>query len=153
MTQVFDFEKAMAPSKALTALSIQKTESLIALNTQLMHKYSAMSIANAKAAIELKDADGLKAYFEKQADVVKEVMESLAEDGKAMAKIGEEYATEVQKLVTDASQEVVAATKEVVASSKAVLAAPAAKKPAKAAPTKAAPAAKAAKAATTEKAS
>lgn len=142
MMQTFDFEKAMAPSKALTALSIQKTESLIALNTKLMNKYSAMSIANAKAAIELKDAEAVKAYFEKQADVVKEVMQSLTEDGKAIAKIGEEYATEVKKLVTDASQDVVAATKEAVASSKAALAAPVAE--VKAAPAKAAPAPKAA---------
>lgn len=144
MTPVFDFEKAFAPSKALTALSIAKTESLIALNTQLMSKYSAMTIANAKAAIKLKDADAVKAYFEKQSDVVKEVMESLVEDSKAIAKIGEEYAAEVQKLVTEAGQEVVAATKEAVETGKEALAAPAKPAAEKPAPVKAVPAAKAA---------
>ncbi|WP_022950234.1 TIGR01841 family phasin [Leucothrix mucor] len=101
MTQTFDFEKAMAPSKAFAALAIEKSESLIALNTALLNKYSAMSIANAKAALEVKDAEAAQAYFAKQAESAKEVMESLVEDSKAVAKISEEYTAEVQKLVAD----------------------------------------------------
>ena len=103
MTQAFDFEKALAPSKALTSLAIEKTESLMALNMQLMSKYSAMAVANAKAAMEVKDADAAKAYFTKQGDVAKNMMESLVEDGKAVAKIGSEYTAEVQKLVSKAA--------------------------------------------------
>jgi len=99
MSQAFDFEKAMAPSKALTSLAIEKAESLIALNTELLNKYSAMTIANAKEAVEVKDPDAAKAYFAKQGDVAKELLESLVEDSKQVAKISEEYTTEVQKLV------------------------------------------------------
>ncbi len=101
MTQPFDFEKAMAPSKAMTSLAIKKAEELIALNTELLTKYSAMTIANTKEAIEIKDAEAAKAYFAKQGEVAKEVMENMMEDSKKVAKISEEYASEVQKLVTD----------------------------------------------------
>ena len=101
MTQAFDFEKAMAPSKAFTSLAIEKAEALIALNTELLNKYSAITISNAKAAIEVKDAEAAKEYFAKQGDTAKSVMESLVEDSKKVAKISEEYTTEVQKLVAD----------------------------------------------------
>lgn len=126
MIQTFDFEKAFAPSKALTALSIAKTESLVALNTELMNKYSAFAFANVKSAMEVKDLEAAQAYFAKQPDVAKEVVESMMEDGKAIAKIGEEYSAEVQKLVADASKEAVEATKGA-----AVKAVPAKKEPAK----------------------
>ncbi|PWQ98880.1 TIGR01841 family phasin [Leucothrix pacifica] len=101
MTQAFDFEKALAPSKAMTSLAIEKAEALIALNTELLSKYSAMTIANTKEAIEVKDAEAAKAYFSKQGDVAKEVMESIMEDSKKVAKISEEYTAEVQKLVAE----------------------------------------------------
>lgn len=101
MTQAFDIEKAMAPSKAFTALAIEKAEALISLNTSLLNKYSAMTIANAKEAIEVKDQDAAQAYFAKQGDVAKEVLESLVADSKEVAKISEEYTAEVQKLVAD----------------------------------------------------
>ena len=101
MTQAFDFEKAMAPSKAFTALAIEKAEALIALNTELLNKYSAMTIANTKAAMEVKDADAAKEYFSKQGEAAKEVMESMMEDSKKVAKISEEYTAEVQKLVAE----------------------------------------------------
>lgn len=103
MTQVFDFEKAFAPSKAMVALAIEKTESLVALNVQLMNKYSAMTLENAKAAMEVKDADAAKEYFTKQGDVAKSLMDSLVEDSKAVAKIGSEYTAEVQKLISKAA--------------------------------------------------
>lgn len=126
MTPTFDFEKALAPSKAFTALSIAKTESLIALNTALLTKYSNLTLANVKSAMEIKDLEAAQAFFAKQGDVAKEVAETMMEDGKAVAKIGEEYTAEVQKLVTETSKEAVEATKEVAAK-----AAPAKKAPAK----------------------
>lgn len=101
MTQAFDFEKALAPSKAMTSLAIEKAEALIALNTELLTKYSQMTIANTKAAIEVKDAEAAKEYFSKQGEVAKEVMESMMEDSKKVAKISEEYTAEVQKLVAE----------------------------------------------------
>ena len=104
MTQAFDFEKAMAPSKALTSLAIEKAEALIALNTQLLTKYSSMTIANTKEAFEIKDAEGAKAYFSKQGDAAKEAMESLVADSKQVAKISEEYTAEVQKLVAESTK-------------------------------------------------
>ncbi|WP_169446317.1 phasin family protein [Leucothrix mucor] len=114
MTQAFDFEKAMAPSKAFAALAIEKSESLIALNTALLNKYSAMTIANAKAAMEVKDAEAAKAYFAEQNAKAKEIMEGLVEDSKAVAKISQDYTAEVQKLVTTSSKEAVEAVKTAV---------------------------------------
>lgn len=115
MTPTFDFEKALAPSKAFAALSIAKTERLIALNTELMTKYSGLTMTNVKSAMEVKDLEAAQAFFAKQGDVAKEVMETMLEDGKTIAKIGEEYTAEVQKLVAEAGQEAVEATKEVAA--------------------------------------
>lgn len=126
MTPTFDFEKAFAPSKAFAALSIAKTESLIALNTELLTKYSGLAMTNVKSAMEVKDLEAAQAYFAKQGESAKEVLETMMEDGKAVAKIGEEYTAEVQKLVAESSKDVVEATKEVAAK-----AAPAKKAPAK----------------------
>ena len=126
MTPTFDFEKALAPSKAFTALSIAKTESLIALNTALLTKYSSLTLANVKSAMEVKDLEAAQAYFAKQGESAKEMLETMMEDGKAVAKIGEEYSAEVQKLVAETGKDVVEATKEVAAK-----AAPAKKAPAK----------------------
>ena len=51
--------------------------------------------------MDVKDADAAKEYFTKQSEAAKEVMESLVDDSKKVAKISEEYTTEVQKLVAD----------------------------------------------------
>ena len=114
MTQAFDFEKAMAPTKAFAALAIEKSESLIALNTALLNKYSAMTIANAKAAMEIKDADAAKAYFTAQSEKAKEMMDDLVADSKAVAQISQDYTAEVQKLVTATSKDAVEAVKTAV---------------------------------------
>lgn len=93
-------EKLLAPVVELNQLALAKTEKLVDLQVAAVRKYAAMALGNWKQALQVKDLAGAQKYAAGQNDVVKQVMEDIAQDAKAMAELGKEYAAEVQKLIS-----------------------------------------------------
>ena len=94
---------------------------MVALQSKNFEKYSALVLANMKEAAQVSDLEQSKAFFEKQADLSKQVAEDFAADVQEFAELGKEYAEEMQKLVTENVEKLTQSTT-------AAPAAPAAKK-------------------------
>ena len=95
------FEEALAPVKALNKLALENVERVVELNLDSMRKYADVVLDSWKGALAVSDIKSGQEYLAKQGQVAQEVVKSLAEDAKAAAEIGQEYARDVQKVVTE----------------------------------------------------
>ncbi|HBR99208.1 MAG TPA: hypothetical protein DD979_17795 [Gammaproteobacteria bacterium] len=115
MTPTFDVpnaEEIFAPYKALSDLALANAEKLVSLQSKNFLKYSNVVIANLKEAAQCTDMDQSREFFEKQADLSKQVAEDFSADMKEVAEIGQAYAVEVQKLFSENAEKVTAAVQQ-----------------------------------------
>ena len=104
MAPTFEFpnaEEMLAPFKTLNELAMANAEKLVSLQSKNFEKYSNIVLSNMKEAAQVSDLEQSKAFFEKQAELSKQVAEDFAADVQEITDLGKEYATEVQKLVTE----------------------------------------------------
>ena len=87
-----------APVQGLNRLIVDNAEKLVALQIASVKSYSALSFANLKALLEVRDAEAFQAYLGKQSELAKSMSEQLASDAKAIAELGSAFGTEAQKL-------------------------------------------------------
>ncbi len=106
-TPVFFNQNMFAPVKALNELALANIEKLVELNLATMHRYSDVALDAWKAALEVKDADGMREYVARQGEVAKEVVEGMVADAKEVAKLSQDYASSAQKIVSDKTTEAV----------------------------------------------
>ena len=57
-----------------------------------------MALSNWSDALQVKDATGAQAYVAKQAEVAKQVVDSLSTDAEALQDLSREFATQAAKL-------------------------------------------------------
>jgi phasin family protein len=95
------FEEALAPVKALNKLALENVERAVDLNLESLRKYADVVLDSWKDALAVTDMKSGQEYLAKQGQVAQDVVKNLAEDAKAAAELGQEYARDLQKVVTD----------------------------------------------------
>ncbi len=92
-------EEAIAPMVAYNALIIEAAEKAFGLQVATMQKLTKIGFDNVKAVWDIKSAEELKTYAEKQQDVAKEVVEVVVEDARSLSELNQNLLEDSRKLV------------------------------------------------------
>ncbi len=94
-------DKLVAAAGAFNALNVANVEKLVELELGSVRELSGLAISQLKAAVEVKDVDGLKAYADSHAAYVRQVSEKLTADSQAVAELAKTYTADVQKIAQE----------------------------------------------------
>lgn len=93
------FEAAVAPVVAASKLSVAQLEKLASFQFGLVQDYAGLGLARLKAATEVSDLAGLKAYGEASVGVAKDVGAKVQADAKALVELLTGFGAEYKGLV------------------------------------------------------
>ena len=93
------FEAAVAPVVAASKLSVAQLEKLASFQFALVQDYAELSLSRLKAATEISDLAGLKAYGEASVGVAKDVGAKVQADAKALVELLTGFGAEYKGLV------------------------------------------------------
>lgn len=96
------FEKYLTPVRELNTLAIANLEKLVDLQVKYVEDSLKAGFEQLKTASSISDVEGFKNYVTTQVAVSRQFTERAIEEGRAVAEMGNSYATEVQKVVKDA---------------------------------------------------
>ncbi|WP_442905420.1 phasin family protein [Halomonas sp. BC04] len=101
-----------APARAFAALSVDYTEKLVNAQLDATKAYTDTGLAQVRSLMNVKDAEGLRAYMEGQQQVAKELTERLKGDAEKVASLQQDFVQKSQKLAeTNVKQAQETATK------------------------------------------
>ncbi|EPC00993.1 hypothetical protein L861_10500 [Litchfieldella anticariensis FP35 = DSM 16096] len=90
-----------APARSYAALSLDYTEKLLAAQFDAVKAYSDVSLSQARAALDIKDAEGLRSYVEGQQKAAQDLSERLKDDAEKVVAMNQEFVQKSQKLAED----------------------------------------------------
>lgn len=96
-----EFDKYFAPLKELNTIAVQNIEKLVDLQLKSLEENTKVSLEQLKNAAAINDIEGLKTYFNNQAEVTKQVAERAAEDARAVVELSNNYSNEFQRIVKE----------------------------------------------------
>ncbi len=91
-------QKFAMPVNEITTLTVGYIEKLSQFQVNAVKSYTDLGMDQLKNASEIKDAESLQAFIQKQTDVASSVSKKIAEDAQTLAKMGEVFATDIQSL-------------------------------------------------------
>jgi phasin family protein len=100
ITETYETAAKAASSAANSAgqLVIKNIEKMIELQMGSVRSYADAMLTNARDVLEIKDAQSARAYFEKQPEVVRGLVQKMAKDSGEMMELGRAYVDEAQAL-------------------------------------------------------
>jgi phasin family protein len=100
VTQQFE-SMFFGPARAYAAMSLDYSEKLMAAQFDAAKAYSDLGLSQARAALNVKDAEGLRTYVEGQQKVAKDVGERVKADAEKVVAMNQEVAQQAQKLTEE----------------------------------------------------
>ncbi len=107
--QATDFSALGAPVQKLIDLNTATMTKAFELQQAAAEKQIAQSQASLKAALEIKDADGLTAFVTEQSEIAKTNLEALTAEAQVSVENSKAYFAEVQAILTEGKDAVVKA--------------------------------------------
>ncbi len=95
-------ESAMAPVVAFNKLVIKNAEEAFNMQIASLQTYTKMSLDNLNASLDVRDAEDVKAYAEKQKNMAQKITDQMASDTKAFSELNARFLEEARAL-TEAS--------------------------------------------------
>ncbi len=102
ITETYETAAKTAANAANSAgqLVVKNIERMIELQMGSAKIYAEALLNNAREALEVKDAQSARSYFEKQPEVVRGIVQRMTKDSGEMMELGRAYADEAQTLFT-----------------------------------------------------
>lgn len=91
-------EKLATPVKELNALAVKNIEELTALQLKTIQDNATVGVETIKSAASITDLEGFQSFLTEQADVAKQIAESIFANVRTVAELGQGYATEVKEI-------------------------------------------------------
>ena len=101
----------IAPARAYGSLTLEYYEKLLSAQMEAFRSYSDLSLAQARAWIDVKDSDSLKQVLETQQKAAKELGERLQGYTKKVVDLSQEFLQKGQQLAEQNVKAASAATK------------------------------------------
>lgn len=101
-----------APARAFAALSVDFSEKLVNAQLDATRAYADTSMAQLRSLIEVKDAEGLKGYFEGQQKVAEELSERMKGDAEKVVALQQDFVEQSQKLTEENVKQAKTAAKQ-----------------------------------------
>ncbi|WP_192036814.1 phasin family protein [Halomonas sp. YLGW01] len=87
------------PARAYAALTLDYSEKLVSAQFDAIKAYSDTSLSQARAAMDIKDAEGLRSYIEDQQKIAKDLGERVKGDAEKVVALNQDFAQQSQQLV------------------------------------------------------
>ncbi|WP_304526095.1 phasin family protein [Halomonas sp. I5-271120] len=100
VTQQFE-SMFFGPARAYAAMSLDYSEKLMAAQFDAAKAYSDLGLSQARTALNVKDAEGLRTYVEGQQKVAKDVGERVKADAEKVVAMNQEVVQQAQKLTEE----------------------------------------------------
>ena len=102
ITETYETAAKTAANAANSAgqLVVKNIERMIELQMGSAKIYAEAILNNAREALEVKDAQSARSYFEKQPEVVRGIVQRMTKDSGEIMELGRAYADEAQTLFT-----------------------------------------------------
>ena len=102
ITDTYETAAKTAANAANSAgqLVVKSIERMIELQMGSAKVYAEALLNNAREALEVKDAQSARSYFEKQPEVVRGIVQRMTKDSGEIMELGRSYADEAQALFT-----------------------------------------------------
>ena len=94
------YETAAKAANSVGQLVVKNIERMIELQMGSAKIYAEALLNNAREALEVKDAQSARSYFEKQPEVVRGLVQRMTKDSGEIMELGRAYADEAQTLFT-----------------------------------------------------
>ena len=105
MTETYETAATTAVNAANTAgqLMVKNIEKMIELQMGSAKVYADALLNNAREALEVKDAQSARSYFEKQPEVVRGLVQRMTKDSGEIMELSRAYVDEAQALFTQSA--------------------------------------------------
>ncbi|PMR79336.1 phasin family protein [Halomonas urumqiensis] len=108
-TKQFDTKQFEAmffgPARAYAALTVDYTEKLANAQLDATKAYTDTGLAQLRTLMNVKDAEGLRAYMEGQQKVAKDLAERMKGDAEKVVSLQQDFVQQSQKLTEDNVQQ------------------------------------------------
>ena len=89
------------PARAYASLSVDYAEKLTNAQLEAGRAYTETGMAQLRALLDVKDAEGLRSYMEGQQKVAKDLTERLKGDAEKVVSLQQDFVQQSQKLTED----------------------------------------------------
>jgi phasin family protein len=101
-----------SPMRQYIAALTDHAEALSSLQVEASKAYTEVVFSNARAALDIRDSEGLKAYVAKQPEVAKQFGERVKDDAEKVAAANQSFAENAQKVTQDSVKQAQKAAEE-----------------------------------------
>ncbi|MDR5865597.1 phasin family protein [Halomonas koreensis] len=91
----------LGPARAYAGLTVDFAEKLTHAQLEAGRAYAETGLAQLRALVDVKDAEGLRSYMEGQQKVAKELTERLKGDAEKVASLQQDFVQQSQKLTEE----------------------------------------------------
>ncbi|MFW6346879.1 MAG: phasin family protein [Halomonas sp.] len=99
------------PARAYGSLTLEYTEKLLGAQLDAARRYTDLGLAQLRAWIDVRDADGLKQLMDGQQKAAQDLGERMKSDAEVVNALGQDFLQKSQKLVEESMKSVNAAAK------------------------------------------
>ncbi|MFG6178396.1 phasin family protein [Halomonas sp. THAF12] len=89
------------PARAYAGLSVDFAEKLTSAQLEAGRAYTETGLAQVRALLDIKDAEGLRSYMEGQQKVAKDLTERLKGDAEKVVSLQQDFVQQSQKLTEE----------------------------------------------------
>jgi phasin family protein len=120
ITETYEAAAKTAATAANSAgqLVVKNIERMIELQMGSAKIYAEALLNNAREALEVKDAQSARSYFEKQPEVVRGIVQRMTKDSGEIMELGRAYADEAQTLFTKSATDLGAVVQDDIKAAK-----------------------------------
>lgn len=92
------------PMRKMNSLMLNNMEKLTQYQLEAMTRYSQMGTERIRSASEIKDAESLRDFGTKQAELMNELSQQMQEDARMMGEMSLQFKSEMETLFSEAGQ-------------------------------------------------
>lgn len=92
------------PMRKMNSLMLNNMEKMTQYQLEAMKRYSQMGTERIRSATEINDAESLRDFGTKQAEMMNELSQQMQEDARVMSEMSLQFKSEMEKLFSEAGQ-------------------------------------------------
>lgn len=93
------------PMRKINSLMLNNMEKITQYQLEAMKRYSQMGTERIRSATEIQDAESLRDFGTKQAEMMNELSQQMQEDARVMSEMSLQFKSEMEKMFSEAGQQ------------------------------------------------
>lgn len=93
------------PMRKVNSLMLNNMEKMTQYQLEAMKRYSQMGTQRIRSATDIEDAESLREFGAKQAEMLNELSQQMQEDARAMSEMSLEFKAEMEKLFSETGKQ------------------------------------------------